>query len=264
MTRALRVALIVFPFSVTLNWRGLAQEKAAPAMQQQLDELKQGQERILQELQAIRSALQGTPARAETAARPVLPPVLNIHGEPFKGQSNAPVAIMEYSDFDCSHCAQFATKNFPAIDQKYIATGKVKFFFRDLPEAGNAESLLKAQFARCAGEQGRFWEAHDFLFVNRPTLIGSTLEQECQALGLDRTTVNACLKQEKYSIPIQRSAASAARLGIRGTPAFLIGRITDNGDILQLKQLLLGVQDVETLGKDIDQLLDGTAEKKNP
>ena len=255
MRWVLRIAPIVVLFSLNLNERCLAQEKTAPSVQQQLDELKQGQERILRELQAIRAALQGTATRSEAAARPPLPAVLNVHGEPFKGQSNAPVAIVEYSDFDCSHCAKFATEIFPQIDQKYVATGKVKFFFRDLPEPGNPESLLKARLARCAGEQGKFWEMHDYLFTQKPTLVGSDLSRESEIFGLDRAVLGTCLKNEKYSVMIQRSAAGATRMGIQGTPAFIIGRLTDNGDIVHVSDLLLGVEKLDAFESVLEPLL---------
>src|SRR3954465_12527574 len=111
-----------------VTWSALAEEKDR-SLQEQLDDLKSGQQRILQELEALRAAIQQTPARSEVQARPAGPTIFNVRGEPFKGATNASVAIVEYSDFDCSHCAQFATQTFPEIDRKYIVTGKIRYFF---------------------------------------------------------------------------------------------------------------------------------------
>jgi protein-disulfide isomerase len=259
MIRLFGIAVLVASFVQLFG-----QEKAAPPVQQQLDELKRGQERILQELQELRSALQQAPARAEAGARSPAPAVLNVGGEPFRGATNATVAIVEYSDFDCSHCAQFATESFPQLDQKYIQTGKVKYFFRDLPEPGSAESLLKAKFARCAGEQGKFWQTHDYLFSAKPHLIGSDLSREALIIGLDAQLLSSCLKEERYTTIIQRSANGASRMGFAGTPTFVIGQLTNGGNIVRVKEVKLGVQNFETFENLIEELLGDAPKTKKP
>ncbi len=259
MIRALGILILVASLS-----KPFAQEKVVSSIQQQIDELKRGQEQILRELQDLRSALQQTPGRSEVAARLATPAVLNVGGEPFKGATNAAVAIVEYSDFDCSHCAQFATQTFPTIDEKYIQTGKIKYFFRDLPEPGNAESLLKAQFARCAGDQGKFWQAHDYLFSGKPHLAGSDLRQECEALGLDTSTLSGCVKEERYTSRIQRSAMGANRMGLAGTPSFVVGTVTNGGEIVRVKEVKLGVLDYESLSSLLEDLLRESGGTKKP
>ena len=241
-----------------------AQDQAPPSVQEQLDDLKRGQERILQELEALRAALASPPARVEQAARPSGPTVLNVRGEPFKGEKTAPLAIVEYSDFECSHCAQFATEIFPEIDRQYIATGKLRFYFRDLPEPGNAESLLKARVARCAGDQGKFWPMHDYFFAKHPVLIGSKLEHEAAVAGLDSVKLAACLQEDKYSLMIQRSATGASRMGFRGTPTFVIGKLTAGGDILSVSQVLLGSESIQQFKEILDALLTEAATEKKP
>jgi protein-disulfide isomerase len=237
-------------------------DDAQPSIQEQLNDLKRGQERILQELEGLRTTLEqgAAGARTEVPARPPGPVALNVHGEPFKGSSNAPVAIVEYSDFDCGHCAKFATQIFPQLDAKYVATGKVKLYFRDFPERGNAESFLKAQVARCAGEQGKFWVIHDYFFTAKPVLTGSDLSREAELIGLDLPALKQCLSQPKYALMIQRSATGAEKMGIEGTPTFVVGTLTDNGDIVRVKQVLLGAEKLAEFEKVLDELLAPSSE----
>src|ERR1041384_250291 len=130
-------------------------QPSVASMQRQLDEVRQTQQLILKELEDIKKALHEKPVRTDSLARPQIPTVvsLNVHGEPFRGQSRATVGMVEYSDFDCSFCAKYANDIYPQIDNEYIQTGKIRYFFRDLPPPGDTNALFKARLARCAGEQ---------------------------------------------------------------------------------------------------------------
>lgn len=226
-------------------------------LQEQIDDLKRTQVQILEELQALRALLQSPPAptRSEVPALPAPPTVLNVRGEPFKGTPAATLAIVEYSDFDCSHCAEFATKLLPGLDRKYIATGKLKYFFRDLPERGNPDSLLKARLARCAGEQDKFWPMHDYLFAARPAVAGEKWRSEAEAVGLDVTTMAACLTSGRWADAIQRSATGAVRMGFRGTPTFVVGRLDERGEMVHVDRIVLGLDEAASIGGLLDELL---------
>lgn len=235
----------------------------ARSVQEQLDELRANQERILRELEEVKTLLRAKAGSGETPSRPAEPPTpvsVNVHGEPFKGDARATVAILEYSDFDCDFCARWATTVFPKLREAYIETGKVKFFFRDLPEPGHPEALLKARLARCAGLQGRFWEMHDLLFAERRPLAASDFTAEARAVSVDHEPLAACLRDNRMTQVIQRSTAGATRMGIRGTPTFLVGVLTDNGDVLRVKRMLIGAEEMETFQPLLDGLLSGAAE----
>lgn len=263
LTTSLFAAVAVAPLWSMAQSAPVAPTARTPAaqptasLQEQIDELKRTQVRILEELQALRALLQNAPApaRAEVSALPPPPTVLNVHGEPFKGDPAARLAIIGYSDFDCSHCAEFATKLLPALDRKYVATGKLKLFFRDLPERGNADSFLKARLARCAGEQGKFWAMHDHLFAARPAVGGDQWRGEAEAIGLDVTKVAACLTAGRWADNIQRSAAGAVRMGFRGTPTFVIGRLDEKGDVVRVHRIVLGLDEAAGIGGILDELL---------
>src|SRR5262249_52875505 len=146
-----------------------------------------------------------------------------------------------FSDFDCSFCAKYAREVYPKIDQEYIKQAKVRYFFRDLPAPGETNAFFKARAARCAGRQAKFWEMHDLLFAIQGTPSGD-LAQLGHSLGLDVEKFSECLAGEDYSENIQRSVAGARRMGVFGTPAFLIGTITEDGDFIRVTKVLVGNQ----------------------
>lgn len=225
------------------------------ALQRQIDELKAGQQEILRELQALRGALGQAPARVEQPAAPQPPPTLNIQGEPFRGSATARVALINYSDFECSHCATFATTVLPELQRRYLASGKVRYYFRDLPDRQSDASFVKARLARCAGEQGLFWETHDHLFAAQPKVAGDAWKTDLTALGVDVPKVEACLTAGRHGDVIQRSAAGAWRMGFRGTPTFILGRLTEDGDFVRVEHVLLGTEELSRFQGLIDALL---------
>jgi len=239
--------------------KSAAVPKASASLQRQIDELKAGQRQLLKELQEIKQLLRQDTARSEVLAMPETPPVItqNVRGEPFRGDARAPVAVIEFSDFNCSFCARFATEIFPQFERDYLATGKVKFYFRDLPDPHDPDAWRKAQAARCAGEQGKFWEMHDRLFMNQALLSvpENATEGPVQSLGLDPEKFNLCLHSERYLEAIRRSAAGAGRLGIHGTPAFLIGTVSGNGEVVRATEVVLGAESYEAFRTNVDEFL---------
>ena len=232
-------------------------QKTLPSIQQQIDELKEGQERMLRDLEEIKKLLQEKPVRSDYAAKPEGPKVIsmNVHGEPFRGDSRARVAIVEYSDFECSFCAKYVREIYPLVDKDYIKPGKVKYFFRDLPDPAETNAFLKAKAARCAGEQGKFWEMHDLLFATQSDPAGRDLASHSQTLGLDIEKFSACLASDRYSQNIRASMVGARRNGVYGTPAFLIGTVSEDGDFVWATKLLVGGESFETIKSSLDELL---------
>jgi protein-disulfide isomerase len=229
---------------------------ASRSLQEQIEELKQGQERLAKEVEGIKQMLEQRSGRGDFAAKPSGPSVssVNVHGEPFRGDLTARVAIMEFSDFDCSFCGKYAREVYPSIDQDYVKAGKVRYFFRDVPAPGETNAFVKARAARCAGEQGKFWEMHDVLFGSQGTAAGDLIAFG-HAVGLDAAKFDECLSSEKYSENIQRSVAGARRMGIFGTPAFIVGEITADGDFIRVSKVLVGAQTYQDMKTVLDSLL---------
>jgi protein-disulfide isomerase len=230
-----------------------AKQKEAASLQQQIDELKAGQQQILKELQEIRKILQSF----QEAAGPQPPPevALPVAGEPFKGSPAARVAIIEYSDFQCPYCGEYAREIFPRLDSAYIKSGKVRYYFRDLPLASHTFALGAAQAARCAGEQGKFWEMHDRLFANQTALAPADLSRYAHELGLDEAKFGECITSGRYRDNIRRSMTGAERMGVTGTPAFLLGVLDPSGNSVRGTKVIVGAESFETFKSALDELL---------
>ena len=251
--------------SVSIPGSGLqAQQTAQPrpksataSLQAQINALRGGQEKLQRDLEEIKTLLKERSARVEspTAPKPQEMITVNVHGEPFKGSPFARVAILEYSDFDCSFCAKYATEIYPLLDQAYIKADKVKYFFRDLPGPEHLNAMFKARIARCAGDQDKFWEAHDQLFKDQSPFDTPRMTRFTQELGLDRTQFNACIASDRYLDAIQRSAAGASRMGINGTPAFIIGILSEDGSVLKAAKVFLGAESFNAFRTTLDDLL---------
>jgi len=231
--------------------------KQAPSIQRQLDELREGQARLEAQLAELRALLQDRMARVDSPTQPKPQGALtvNVFGEPFKGNPQARVAVMEYSDFDCTYCGTYATQTQPRIEADYVRTGMVKYFFRDLPGPEHPGALFKARAARCAGDQGKFWEMHDQLFASQKTWSDQDPFRLTRELGLDGGIFSDCLNGDRHTDAIRRSAASAARLGINGTPAFLVGTLSEDGSVLTARKVFLGAEPFESFQELLKELL---------
>ena len=227
--------------------------KKEESLQQQVDELKAGQQQILKELQEIKKILQSF----QEAAGPQAPQEISlpVGGEPFKGSASARVAIIEYSDYQCPFCGEFARGVFPRLDSDYVKSGKVRYYFRDLPLPSHPQAPAAAQAARCAGEQGKYWEMHESLFANQTALAPADLTKRAQALGLDAGKFGECISSGKFKDNIRRSMVGAERMGINGTPAFLIGVLDANGEVVRVSQVMLGAKDYDEFKAVLDGAL---------
>jgi protein-disulfide isomerase len=151
------------------------------------------------------------------------------------GDPNAPIEIVEYSDFQCPFCERFHQQTEPLLRQYYIDTGQVKFVYRSMGNwvsrnigGGRTESQDAALAAYCAGEQNMFWEMHAFLFANvLGEDVGSFTDQRIKGIaaevdGLDLDEFNSCYDSGEYEDRVQQDFAEGTAANVTGTPAFLI------------------------------------------
>jgi protein-disulfide isomerase len=143
------------------------------------------------------------------------------------GRADAPVTIIEFSDYQCPYCAHFALQTFPDVRRAYVDTGKVRYAARDLPLPFHAFALPAAVAARCAGEQGKFWEYRDELFRNQAQLGRAPYAEFAQQLGLDVARFEACRTSGQQEAAVRADAAMARSHGISSTPSFVVGRLVD-------------------------------------
>ena len=144
---------------------------------------------------------------------------------PSKGSPDAPVTIVEFSDFQCGYCRKFWQDTLPRIEEKYIRTGKVRFVYRHLAILG-PPSVQAAIAAECAHEQGKFWPYHDKLFANAGPFAFTTrkLKRYAEELRLDTRRFNTCLDTEQPRDKVERETTVGRAIGMTGTPGFLINR----------------------------------------
>lgn len=156
---------------------------------------------------------------------------ISIRDAAFLGDPAAPIAIVEFSDFECPFCARHFTATFKRIHERYIANSKIKYVFRHLPlQEVHPKAFLAAEVAECSRRQGLFWEVHDRFFTQQRLLRTIDIRQLALAAGLEPGRLDECLNGPAAD-RIRRDIADARALGIAGTPLFFIGRTTSDGEI---------------------------------
>ena len=150
------------------------------------------------------------------------------------GDPNAPVKIVEYSDYQCPFCKRFSDETQPQIVDTYVATGKVYFTYRSMGNfvsdnlrTGGVESKEAAEAAYCAADQNKYWEYHDMLFANwKGEEVGSFTANRLmafgEALGLNMDEFRSCYNGNKYANQVQQDSTDGLAAGIKATPSFLI------------------------------------------
>src|SRR5450432_1782184 len=189
-------------------------------------------DQILNELRQIRQLLeQQAKAGAQAAPQPpkATRATLNMEGVPMLGSKDAPLTIVEYTDYQCPFCQRFHVTAFTDLKKNYIDTGKVRFYSRDLPLDFHPNAMRAAMAARCAAEQGQFWKLRDVMGANPDKLDMDHIAGFATDLKMDTKTLRACVESEKYKNVVQTDVLEAMKIGASGTPTFVIGKSTANG-----------------------------------
>jgi protein-disulfide isomerase len=192
------------------------------------------------------------------AKQPTTPVKISIDDDPIIGNTNAPITIIEFSDFQCPFCARFYTQTLPLILEEYIQEDKVKLVFRDFPIQNIHPNALPASVAaECANEQSKFKEMHNALFENQnewnkqETADALALfSKYASEMELDQNVFDACLNSGKYIEEIRNDLDDGREYGVSGTPSFFVGN--DQIGYVELK----GAQPFESFKKIIDAQLD--------
>ena len=147
-----------------------------------------------------------------------------------KGDPNAPVVIVEYSDYQCPFCQRHFAQVWPEL-QQYIDDGTVLYVFKDFPLTSiHPQAPKAAEAARCAGDQEAYWAMHDMLFQNQQQWSGQATAVEifkgfAGQLGLDQATFDQCLDSDKHAAAVEANLQQGAGFGVRGTPGFFVNRV---------------------------------------
>lgn len=172
--------------------------------------------------------------------------------DPVIGANDAPVSVVEFSDFQCPFCKRFFEETLPQIEEEYIKTGKVRLVYRDFPLSFHKQAQLAAEAAECADDQGKFRQLHDQIFQGQAQWSGNSEARGifagyAEAIGLDMEEFNRCLDSGKYTEEVKQDFNDGVEYGVKGTPTFFI-----NG------QKLVGAQPFAAFKQVIDTELAGS------
>lgn len=145
-----------------------------------------------------------------------------IGGNAILGDPDAPITIVEWSDFECPFCARFYNDAYQDIKENWIDTGKAKLVFRDFPLSFHANAQKAHEAAECAGDQDMYYEMHDALFENGVSGGVSSFKTYAADLGLDQAAFDDCLDSGKHEAEVKKDMADGMKAGVQGTPGFII------------------------------------------
>jgi protein-disulfide isomerase len=147
-----------------------------------------------------------------------------VDDDPMLGLSDAPITIVEFSDYECPYCRRWHTDVYPSLLETY--GDQIRFVYRDFPlESIHANAKPAAEAANCAYEQGAFWEYHDKLFGMQLGLSSQAYQEYASQLELDEAAFQECIESGRYQEEVQSDFEFAANLGVRSTPTFFINGI---------------------------------------
>lgn len=236
----LTFSLSVLPVNSALSAQADPIREELKALQKQIDGIKEAQKALQKELQEIKGLLQGR------AGPPNVPPrdlTLSVDNNPFKGDKNAKVTLIEFSDYQCPFCARHFRETLPQIERDYIRTGKLRYVLRDFPlEAIHRDALKAAEAANCAGEQGKYWEMHDRLFQNQNQLGAAELPKHAEAIGLNLSAFEQCLGSGGQGAQIRKDIEDGQKAGVRGTPTFFLGVQEPDKQTVKVLRMIAGAQ----------------------
>ena len=217
---------------------------ASSAMADMSDAERQQFQKMQQDIEMLKKQIQVL-AR-EKRMQPSAPPVIEVAPKPKSislgtiqpmGNPDAKVALIEFADYQCPYCERFYSQSFGSLKSRFIDSGKVMYAFRDLPAPNRPQAMPAAIAARCAGEQGKYYERQSLLFDYGKSLNNSSYTRFAKKLGLDDSKFSACLLNNNQVERIRQDMVDAQNLGIRGTPTFYIGKVEGN-KIVDAKQIV--------------------------
>jgi protein-disulfide isomerase len=248
--KVLIVAMILGLAGATPLWA-----QSPPGAPGELGAIKADLESIKADLEDVKRQLaQVLRIMTQRGTPPAGPARVSLGDVPALGRPDAPVTLVEFSDYQCPFCQRFFAATLPALKKDYIDTGKVRYVFRDFPlDQIHPHARKAAEAAHCAGEQGKYWEMHDVLFGNQQALEPPQLSDHARTLGLDGARFNQCLTSGTHAARVSQGLTDGLAAGVQGTPGFVVAK-TKPGDTVE-GTLVVGAQPVDVFRRLIDQLL---------
>jgi protein-disulfide isomerase len=210
---------------------------------------------------SLRSQPAGARETAPTESAVTLPAELIDISTAFTvGDMTAPVAIIEFADFECAACGMFARSTAPELKRRYIDSGRVVWAYRHLPlDRLHPNAPVAAAAAHCAGRSNKFWEMHDVLFAHQGALDRLNIDQFANELGIATEAFTECLGQEGPGA-VKEDVITAAWLGINNTPTFLLGYQTVKGKVM-VQRVIRGARPIDEFAEVLDSLIGTTSRR---
>lgn len=168
-----------------------------------------------------------------------------------RGEIEAPITILEYSDFECPFCKRHYSETYPLIEKEYIDTGLVRYVFKHYPLSFHPQAVPAAIASECANLQGRFWDYHDVLFEEGVQGGNEAYKTYAKSIGLTESTFKDCIEKETFSEIIGFETNEGKKIGIKGTPGFVIMNTDESGE----KVMISGAQPYSVFKQAIDEAL---------
>ncbi|MGH7665198.1 MAG: DsbA family protein [Gemmatimonadaceae bacterium] len=186
------------------------------------------------------------------------PRVERADGARVAGAEDAPIWVVEVSDFQCPYCRDFHESTYPLLKQEYVETGKVRLAYLNLPLPNHRHAWPTAEAAMCAAAQDAFWPMHDAIFSTQLQWTGlqdvqPLLDSLARVTGLDIATWDACLTSDVMRPLIQSDYDRAVATGVNSTPSFLIMADTSYASVE--KAMLVGAQPIQNFRRVLDEML---------
>jgi protein-disulfide isomerase len=225
------------------------QQSSTDDLRNEIKTLTQSVKEMQKDLQEIKALLQsGKPAPPSQNL------VLDLSNNPTRGEATAKLTLIEFSDFQCPFCGRHVRDTAPQLDKEYVSTGKLRHVFMDLPlESIHSVAFKAAEGAKCAGEQGKYWEMHDRLFGNQNKL--QQLTPHAEAIGLDVQKFDICMNSGRQAAAIRQDMAEAQKAGVTGTPTFFLAYTDPTSSKIKTVRRLTGAQPFAAFKAEIDKLL---------
>lgn len=172
-----------------------------------------------------------------------------------QGKADAPLTLIEYSDFTCGYCLKFFKETLPKLQATYIDTGKVRFVYRDYPRADRGVGVEAAVAARCAGAQGRYWAMHDRLFGEGGRLDSGSFKSAAKSMGLNQAEFGKCFDERRHLESIFQDRREANRWGFHGTPGFILMQTVEGPTEKVPAVAIPGAFPFDAFAEEIDRML---------
>lgn len=209
-------------------------------------------ETILRELREMRTLIQKQPTPQAAAPAPPQVVTVPLGDSPSMGDENAPLVLVEFTDYQCPFCKRAHDDATTALQKKFVETGKLRFVSRNLPLNFHPNAEPAAHAALCAMQQKQFWPMRDRLFAISSSLYSTNITKAAEELKLDMTRFNSCVESKTFASQIASDKMDAEKAGITGTPTFVLGKLKD-GKVTG--SLIVGARPASFFEAEVEKLL---------